>query len=597
MRALTSEQILKLKTMIELEHSGDSEQLDVVFSRADRLLVEAPAGYGKTKTMVSRLAYLMSSGSLSYPKKALCLTFSVSAAYKIRRDINELLPKYFPDIQMSRRQINSRIFVSNYHGFMRRVLAVYGAQYSASFKTIEKLKIVNDDAERDLSIQCGLTENETLHFKSFVASVKAADIKKIHELEDRYNEVLFAKVIPSGHLTYNGILLTGLRVFQDNPKVLEHYRHVFSHLVVDEFQDTNYLAWRLIKLLHNENITELFLGDALQRIYGFIGAVPDLLEIAKQELELKPISLKTNHRFESGTLMHGLDQVIRRIAESPTNPQITSTVKMPVKFSGNQSQEAEWIAKTVEGFLAKSDNKRVAVLVRGRSLNADQIFAALQKNSVDTFWALFTEEEPAYVRFHQVALKCLNETIKEKGVFGKRSIQAMRDAITKEFDGKEDKTVTALSELLEAFLIRVLKDNVGSSFEDKVFLVEDCLVNRSLRQNMEFLNHRVSLVTAHGAKGLEWDHVILADMERDQFPSYYGLCRDCGFRSNCDYKIKGATQSLLLSELSLFYVATTRAKEDLLFSNSKIQNSNRGPAETNISCFLRLPGMTIERLP
>jgi DNA helicase-2/ATP-dependent DNA helicase PcrA len=596
MYVLTSDQISDLKKKIEQEHKDDKEQIDVVFSGSRRLLVEAPAGYGKTKTMVSRLAYLMGTGGLAYPKKALCLTFSVSAAYKIRRDINELLPKYFPDLQMTRKQINNRIFVSNYHGFMRRLLSVYGSPYSPSFKKVEKLSIVNDDNERDLSIQCGLIEKEVHLFKSFVAAVKSAEAKKIQELESGYNEILFAKVLPKGHFTYNGILLTGLRVLQDNAQVLSHYRHVYSHLIVDEFQDTNLLSWRLLKLLHNDSMEELFLGDALQRIYGFIGAVPNLLHIAQNELALTPIMLRTNHRFEPGTLMHGLDRLIRRVAESPANPKIDSIVKVPVKFCGNQTQESDWVAKTVQGFLDKSDEKRVAILVRWRSQNADQIYAALEKSKIKTFWALFTEEEATYIKFHQIALKCLNETIKAKGLFGQKSIRDFHAAISRELGEETDKTTAALSELLDAFLQRTLKDSVGLQFEEKVFIIEDCLVNRSLRQNMQFLNHRVSLVTAHGSKGLEWDHVILPDMEKDQFPAFFALCNDCAFQRTCDNKVIKDNQEWFLAELSTFYVATTRAKEDLVFSSSKIQSTKRGPKETNLSCFLRLPGMTIEKL-
>ena len=76
-------------------HSNDKKQLEVIFSDSKRLIVEAPAGYGKTKTMVSKIAYLIGSNKVPNPKKILALTFSINAAYKIRKDIIESLPSFF----------------------------------------------------------------------------------------------------------------------------------------------------------------------------------------------------------------------------------------------------------------------------------------------------------------------------------------------------------------------------------------------------------------------------------------------------------------------------------------------------------------------
>lgn len=78
-----------IKSRIENKHQGDEKQLEIIFSPNKRLLVEAPAGYGKTHTMVSRIAYLISIGKLPVPKKLLALTFSVNAAYKIKKDVSK----------------------------------------------------------------------------------------------------------------------------------------------------------------------------------------------------------------------------------------------------------------------------------------------------------------------------------------------------------------------------------------------------------------------------------------------------------------------------------------------------------------------------
>ena len=69
-----------IKEKISAQHEGDERQLQVIFSDSLRLIVEAPAGYGKTTTMISRIAYLFASGEISNPKRILGLTFSVNAA-------------------------------------------------------------------------------------------------------------------------------------------------------------------------------------------------------------------------------------------------------------------------------------------------------------------------------------------------------------------------------------------------------------------------------------------------------------------------------------------------------------------------------------
>lgn len=79
-----------IKSRIENKHQGDEKQLEIIFSPNKRLLVEAPAGYGKTHTMVSRIAYLISIGKLPVPKKLLALTFSVNAASENRSSFFQL---------------------------------------------------------------------------------------------------------------------------------------------------------------------------------------------------------------------------------------------------------------------------------------------------------------------------------------------------------------------------------------------------------------------------------------------------------------------------------------------------------------------------
>ena len=111
-----------IKSRIENKHQGDEKQLEIIFSPNKRLLVEAPAGYGKTHTMVSRIAYLISIGKLPVPKKLLALTFSVNAAYKIKKDVSKNIPELLQDLG---KQINikEKIYVSNYRLLGEKIIS------------------------------------------------------------------------------------------------------------------------------------------------------------------------------------------------------------------------------------------------------------------------------------------------------------------------------------------------------------------------------------------------------------------------------------------------------------------------------------------
>lgn len=113
--------LVEIKEKITAQHGGDERQLDVIFSDSPRLIVEAPAGYGKTTTMISRIAYLFASGQIPNPKRILGLTFSVNAALKVKREVAGKLPSLL-GLQNSPVSIGEKVTITNYHGFCKGIL-------------------------------------------------------------------------------------------------------------------------------------------------------------------------------------------------------------------------------------------------------------------------------------------------------------------------------------------------------------------------------------------------------------------------------------------------------------------------------------------
>ena len=133
----------KIKSSIVERHQGDLKQLEIIFDTENRLLVEAPAGYGKTNTLVSKIAFMIASGEIPNPKKLLALTFSVNAAYKIKKDVSQKVPELLRESNINLK-ISDKLFVSNYHGFSRRVLGKYGYLLHENLSKIDNIQSVDD---------------------------------------------------------------------------------------------------------------------------------------------------------------------------------------------------------------------------------------------------------------------------------------------------------------------------------------------------------------------------------------------------------------------------------------------------------------------
>ena len=99
-----------------------------------------------------------------------------------------------------------------------------------------------------------------------------------------YNAIVIRKLLPLNFITHNAVILFVLELFDRFPEVRKFYQSYYPLIVVDEFQDTNCIAWQLLESIIIRDRTQLvFLGDPLQRIYGFIGALPNIMRTAAHD--------------------------------------------------------------------------------------------------------------------------------------------------------------------------------------------------------------------------------------------------------------------------------------------------------------------------
>lgn len=592
--------LVEIKEKITAQHGGDERQLDVIFSDSPRLIVEAPAGYGKTTTMISRIAYLFASGQIPNPKRILGLTFSVNAALKVKREVAGKLPSLL-GLQNSPVSIGEKVTITNYHGFCKGILKKYGYLIADALrKDVNLFRAVGDsDIENQTNLKTTLTSAELQSLKAVETDVKEArvpDAQTIHA----YNDIVIKKLLPLDYITHNAIILFVLEIFTNYTEVKKFYQSYYPLIVVDEFQDTNCIAWKLLESVISEQTQLLFLGDSLQRIYGFIGALPDIMSKVVDEYGMTKVELSKNYRFQNNPDMLKLDKNIRANAASCFTPTIAAdnVAKLPAFWGTTQQDEAEQVVAKVQDLLAE-ENVKIAILFRNRSKNAEIVEAELARNGIQYFYGMFTDEDSDYVEFHN---KCQEMFIRRFGkskAINKKALAAFSDSVRTAYAASTGKTVDSLLKLLDALVEKVSIDYADLVPEDKYTLLLDIFENRQLKQAMEYVDSRVILSTVHGAKGLEWDYVVVCDVEQWVFTF---ICRECpskstqgGARCRLPQNIPTQMVEPLLDDLCVFYVALTRAKKQVFISASGERYNARGRqfTEGKICCFALVNGVRL----
>lgn len=608
-----------LRAIFEKQHTHngliDQDQVSVIFNQSKRLIIEAPAGYGKTKTMVSRIAYLIISDQLASTKKILTLTFSVNAAYKIRREVLDQVKELFED-KAATRLISQRVEASNYHGFCRQVLKMYGYLLHPNLKNINEFRIVDETKDNELN-DLPLDNCDKEFLKSYSSSLKSIGKPNINTIQiekyleenrTHYIDLLIKKFVPSYQFTYNGILLIVIHLFACFPQVSAFYKEYFPIIFVDEFQDTNWLQWMVLQLFVGQNLISskrrhLYLfGDRVQRIYGFIGAIPDIFDRAKTTFDMDIIKLSTNHRFDINSKLGKIDYVLRANAENLRMVEAPITVIVPIFENSSQIEIGGNVIRYAQELLANQPDRKVAIVVRNGLSNTTtkEIYNALRVAGLDFFFALFNEDDREYIAFHK---NCFDIWLKGLQIGTFRSFKNAQKYVIDEIARLPSSEVnSSLSILLKLLMGKVQQDYSFLTFEEKSEIILDTLANRGLKQHLDLVkSSKVVLVTAHGSKGLEWDYVIMPDLNKFCFPpAPFCINQRC---NNCiiDWSNRSIQfEQAFLEELSVFYVAVTRAKEDVIFMFSNSVTFNKGGiSAAPLSCLAQLPGIIpeISKLP
>lgn len=602
------------------ENEVDKNQLEAVLSSSPHLIVEAPAGYGKTKTMVSKIAYLIATREILYPKKIIALTFSINAAFKIRKEITEQLPIILSASPNFTHSSSYEVYSTNYHGLSRRILNRFGYLIHNELSKSEALKgvgiAINEDDEKttkrlrqDLAMwEIKLADKEIKTLIQFTKSVyiagqidtRSSAVKYLLENTEEYLRIIKEYFLPKKTATFDSLLLFARQIFKEHPKIRSFYREFFPTIIVDEFQDTNILQWSLLQELagrNNEETNSLYLfGDRCQKIYDFIGAMDGIIDLAKHQYSMKEIPLLTNHRFRNNPNLMQFDNNIRKTIQDLRSPLTTTNAPISVYQAVSQDDEAEKIFSLIKSISEKDPDCTIAILTRLGKKNKDILKIVNNLNSkkeqgFSYFYALYSDEDEEYVEFHKKCLHALNSHLDSYRSFKDLS----RKILFHINPSASSDTEKSLQILLKTFFAQIVANFRFLNTDEQIELVADTLRNKALKQYLMYVTEaKVTLSTIHGSKGLEWDYIILPDMEKNSFPPI-AICKSCHFSINCQInwdKLKPDDKfsKRFTQELNVFYVGGTRARKSVYFTGS---SSGEYANKNNSSCLLRLTNLEI----
>ena len=269
----------------------NKSQLEAVKTTEGPVMVMAGAGSGKTKVLTTRISYLI--GELGVPlDNILAVTFTNKAANEMKERISKIL------------NINAKgMWVSTFHSFSSRLLRLEIDKmppYTKYFNIIDdddSLKIVKEIMKEmgDLYTSPKEMRNLISKSKNFL-DFKIKDIDRrteFHKVFDEYE----ARLKKDNLLDFDDLIIKTIELLTKFPNVLEKYQHKFQYILVDEFQDTNELQYKLMKLLSAKHKNIFVVGDDFQSIYAFRGAkLENINKFQRDFIGTKLILLEQNYR-------------------------------------------------------------------------------------------------------------------------------------------------------------------------------------------------------------------------------------------------------------------------------------------------------------
>ncbi|MCL2555538.1 MAG: UvrD-helicase domain-containing protein [Firmicutes bacterium] len=351
----------------------NKEQLEPVMQTEGAVLVTAGAGSGKTRLLTYRIAHIVQNLNIP-PWNILAITFTNKAAREMKERLSHMLYNH------------EQLHVSTFHSLCVTILRKYielTGEYTKSFSIYdesERKKVIKSVAAEICSDK---KDNLTEQIDAALSTIKNEgisldDYRDIHKFEyhiddivlavRKYNEILKK----SNALDFDDLLNFAFDILVQYQEAREFYQKRFKYIHVDEFQDTNIIQYKIVKILAGRHKNILVVGDEDQSIYGWRGANIGNIRDFISDFDCKVYKLEQNYR-STKSILNAANAVIKnnesRIkknlwsdGEEGQEPQIVS--------NNSDSDEAEFLARTIKGLNNKGMLlNNIAVLMRNNFLS------------------------------------------------------------------------------------------------------------------------------------------------------------------------------------------------------------------------------------
>ena len=539
----------------------NTEQFEAVQHVEGPSLIVAGPGTGKTKTLTSKIAWLVGNHH-AQPEEILAITFTNKAAGEVRERLELLLNK----------SKTKEITVATFHAFGLSILK----EYFAEFNRNEKFILADENLKREIiKLLADCTQNEARKRSSEIS-----EIKKGSHPETPFFKKYENKLQTLNAFDLDDLIEKPLQLFSQNKKIAKNFRKKFRYIFVDEYQDTNDTQYKLLRLLAPGSTANLcVVGDANQSIYGFRGANASYIQKFTEDYpDAKVFRLTRSYRC-SQIILTASSNVIAQ--QSGFLEGLNEGVQISISEQPSGAAEAEFIARqivdlvggvsffSIDSSVAQGDKNEtinslsdLAILCRTRN-QFEAITKALRDHHVpyqENGTVPFFQQEPFQSFCDILSAFLLDDFESAAHIF-----QLKKKPVTKlQFE-------LAREELKKSGLVSFLNFIKENHFSANTFAPDEwnrfihlAGERKSADEFVQFLKlgtgtdthdknlEAVSVMTLHASKGLEFECVFIPGCEEGLLP--YNL-----YKSEVDVE----------EEKRLLYVGMTRAKKLLYLTSAK----------------------------
>ncbi len=592
----------------------NDKQREAVLNTDGPLLILAGAGSGKTKVLTTKIAYLIEEKDVS-PYNILAITFTNKAAKEMKTRIIDLIGEKANYIQVSTfHSFGLKVIRENCEllGYDRNFVIMDSDDSLTVIKRILKDMDLDPKQYNPTAIKNKISgcKNELLTPEMY-EKYAASDFEKIVlKVFEKYEK----KLKSNNSMDFDDLLILPIRLFRSNPGVLEKYQDRFKYVLIDEYQDTNEAQYIVSKMMSAKYKNICVVGDPDQSIYSWRGAnYRNILNFEKDYPSTKTILLEENYR-STKNILDAANMVIKNnVGRKEKNLWSSKGEGEKINYyrAYDERDEAFFAIREIKTLVTNGANyDDIAILYRtnaqSRIVEEELLKQNIPYRVVGSFYFYSRKEIKdlmAYLRLihnerDNVSLQRVINTPK-RGI-GLKTIQnlleksdmeniSMYDAISSGKELEFKNTIEELKRVSENITLTELVDKVlevsgmrkeledeksleadirlenleefksiTKAFEERDGLIslEDFLLETSLvsdRDEYRDGSNKVSLMTVHSVKGLEFNNVFVIGLEEGIFPHINSLMDN----------------SELEEERRLCYVAITRAKDKLFLINAR----------------------------